>query len=529
MTKTQKGVRQYGVDVVAKGKDEDGIQKLFIVTVKRGDINRRNWDSGPQSVRQSLNDIKDVYLRNLPKRLANLPYKIIVATNGLMNQDVELNWNGYIDDNSIEDKIEFDFWDINYLGLQLEEHLLNEYLLKKDLKVLLQKTLSLIDLNDYDLSHYYQLIEDILFKQKIKNEQDIIKRLRLLNLCQGMIFKWGIDSDNLKNVYISSERLMIRVADFFRKNELFHKKKIHKELLSIVSTRLKIGAAYFDKIKTHCEVEEAFSIYAGGGEIEYPLITFEQMGIIAQIGLECFYITILFKPDTQAHKQYMQKSFECMEALWKLIENNPSACYVLYDDHHIDISLALLLFFEHQQYDAGFIYINKLIKRLAETFRFKKFFPLFVRNYDKLLDIQLGHKDVEINSSHLFTILTDWSLAFGSIGNYDFIREIKNQLFTKLNLQIWFPDKDTENSYFEKNAMHDSGMVLIDIELTDDYRTYLERVQIEYESFTVEKDFQIIKNLYFVPLLASRHYRNLIYPVYWRTHLVIPKASAPIK
>jgi len=63
-SKAQIGVRQYGVDVAAVGLDEDDVEKLFLYIIKQGDIGRRDWDSNEQAVRQSLDEIKDVYLRH---------------------------------------------------------------------------------------------------------------------------------------------------------------------------------------------------------------------------------------------------------------------------------------------------------------------------------------------------------------------------------------------------------------------------------------------------------------------------------
>jgi len=58
----QKGPRQYGVDIVSVGKDEDDVEKLFLWLVKCGDIGRADWNSGPQAIRQSIDDVGDVYL-----------------------------------------------------------------------------------------------------------------------------------------------------------------------------------------------------------------------------------------------------------------------------------------------------------------------------------------------------------------------------------------------------------------------------------------------------------------------------------
>ena len=66
ISRAQIGVRQYGVDLAAVGPDpEDGVtKKLFLFTIKSGDINRSSWDAGKQGVRSSLNEIIDVYIPN---------------------------------------------------------------------------------------------------------------------------------------------------------------------------------------------------------------------------------------------------------------------------------------------------------------------------------------------------------------------------------------------------------------------------------------------------------------------------------
>lgn len=53
------GAVQRGVDVAAVGKDEDGERKLFLFSVKAGDLTRAEWDAGLQALRPSLNEILD--------------------------------------------------------------------------------------------------------------------------------------------------------------------------------------------------------------------------------------------------------------------------------------------------------------------------------------------------------------------------------------------------------------------------------------------------------------------------------------
>ncbi|TRX61169.1 hypothetical protein FNH22_03695 [Fulvivirga sp. M361] len=88
LTKPKKG-RQYGVDIAAFGKDfqDNHKKKVFLITVKQGDFDRNNWDSGKNAIRPSLNEIIDVYIpTQLNKRYAKYKIKIIVACNGDLDQ-----------------------------------------------------------------------------------------------------------------------------------------------------------------------------------------------------------------------------------------------------------------------------------------------------------------------------------------------------------------------------------------------------------------------------------------------------------
>jgi hypothetical protein len=122
LSKAQVGVRQYGVDIAAKGLDLDDVNKtdkLFLLTVKQGHLSRQNWDSDKiQDLRPSLNEILDVYLNKcVDIDCKNLPKKIIVCCNGDIKQDVELNWQGYKEQRSKQGKIEFDFWGADKLSI----------------------------------------------------------------------------------------------------------------------------------------------------------------------------------------------------------------------------------------------------------------------------------------------------------------------------------------------------------------------------------------------------------------------------
>jgi hypothetical protein len=91
--------------------------------------NKEKWDSNPQAVRQSLDEIKDVYLEKIitPEQ-KKLLKKIVLCTNGIIKQEVEINWKSYIGKHTIKNEIEYELWDGYKLASDIEENMLNEYI-----------------------------------------------------------------------------------------------------------------------------------------------------------------------------------------------------------------------------------------------------------------------------------------------------------------------------------------------------------------------------------------------------------------
>ncbi len=179
LDKPQIGARQYGVDIKAMGKLKDDLGKtIYLFVIKQGDIKRDVWDSGPQAVRQSLNDINEVYLDSmLEEHYKDYLIKIILCTNGEMDQTVLPNWKGYIKRNSTT-RISCDFWGGNTLSQLINDNLLNEYLFPEEMQKYIRKALAFLDIKDYDYKDIFDLIESIVEKIDIMNTKKLNKSIR---------------------------------------------------------------------------------------------------------------------------------------------------------------------------------------------------------------------------------------------------------------------------------------------------------------------------------------------------------------
>ena len=134
IVRPQKGVAQHGVDFSAK---KNGTIYLFVL--KQKDLDKNNWNSGNNAVRPTLDEIQDVYIQEIIKE-SDSKINIVVCTNGIIKQNIQADWNGYISRNSKEN-IKYLFWGIDELTTMTEQVLLNEYLFEDDIKSDLRKSL----------------------------------------------------------------------------------------------------------------------------------------------------------------------------------------------------------------------------------------------------------------------------------------------------------------------------------------------------------------------------------------------------
>src|SRR5690606_14910911 len=166
----------------------------------------------------------------------------------------------YIDKNTKEN-IEFSFWGIQEITKLLEEYLINEKLFPKNFQSLLRKTLAFLDLPDYDLSHFYHLIENV-FEVNHKQKKKVLKTIRLSRLCLSILFKWSQDIDNLKPAIYASERCILNCWDWLQHNGLFEKDYALREFYKLHLLKREIGITFFNKISEHYKTQHSLYRYS---------------------------------------------------------------------------------------------------------------------------------------------------------------------------------------------------------------------------------------------------------------------------
>ena len=136
--KPETGNRQYGVDIRAHNSKE-----ILLFVVKQGNLTRQTWSSGPNAVRQSLEEINDVYLGFLKGNDRKKKIRIVVATNGMIDEAVRPQWDGYTSkySNAQGMNVQFEFWNIDLITDLLQKHLLDEHAFTVEMQKLLRREL----------------------------------------------------------------------------------------------------------------------------------------------------------------------------------------------------------------------------------------------------------------------------------------------------------------------------------------------------------------------------------------------------
>jgi len=523
----QKGVRQAGVDVAAVGKDPDtGKKTLFLFVIKQGDMRRSDWNNGQQAVRPSLDEVKDVYLNNnVAPRHKKLPIKIVVCTGGDLKQDCQQDWTGYRKNNEKKGVLEYDFWGGSEFSIFIEKYLFNENVLPSEFQSKFRKTLALLSDPDYDFSDYYFILDALLLRAdygditKKFTQNKILKSFRTINLCQNIIFFWAKSEDNIRPAIYCSERTVLNAWDVIRRYEIYKNKKILSAYMDLHGTLIHVYNDYAKKVQGHCNVKNGFSGYSNDYILEC-LSIFENLGFLSTSGL-----LFLSQASLEKNNTLFEASKAVMEMLKSYISNQMAAHSPCYDGHIIEISEAIYLlhYFEEDEFIEN--WIQEIINSVSFSYRYmNKYFPIHSDSFDDLVELNSAeniNKKQFFELSTLLPILSQWCVALGQDETYLMIQKLATENFPDCTMQIWYPDEETDALLYSSNAAHESGNVEAPLSLSVSIQEMKSRIKLVQEKTILLDEFSSCKlGLPFLPILASRHFRTPMLPIYWQSELI---------
>jgi len=518
--------RQFGVDIYAIGKDfeDNGREKVFLITVKQGDLDRNTWHGNQNSLQPSLEDIRTVFIRsNLAAQHKHLPVKIVVAFNGLLKQQMQQNWRGYT-----ESHPEFDYalWNSGWILTQFEAKLLSEDAFSSDTRSLLRKTIIHLENPDYQLTDFTDLLTKVIDQfKKAKIKKAKLKVLRELHVTVSIILKYAEQADNLMHSIRVSEKYLLTLWPVLNPGE--PDKDFTLAFVAAHDTLMRTYLAYYNKIGFVGFIRDGYSRRAHDPVI-YTYTMYEQIGIISMTGLILLQMCDLVGQANQANistfrENLENKAKEVAATLITTFNNNPIVYSPRADEQHIEICLALFLLQKlgMQEQIRSLLYMFN--NQIGEGFMFLHIFPEFTNSRRKIAELEVDYEKrikYDYQASNLFTVLAEWAAITNDKNCYRLYFEMKERLLKEMDLLLWFPEKETEDILFTKTATLESGYALSNIVLPEsliEMRTIIKR---EYENNCSEKEFSFIKQgIWSIGLLASRHFRTYIFPYYWRQFL----------
>jgi hypothetical protein len=524
--KESKGQSQYGKDIIAVGKDENGIKHKWYFELKGysyRDITITNF-SKSDGIRESIIEAKHSSFNDssIPE-FNGLPIKIVIVHNGILKTNFRNTFEGFISKEF--KKGEFERWDIYYLTDIFSDYLFNEYLLSDDASNrLLKKTLAFLDSPDNEYLEFKELVTIQFNKVENIKSRAFKKLFATLNLLNSIVFHYSKENNYLVPAKECSKFLILKTWHWILENNLQGKKPVVKEFKKLLKGQFEIFDKYFQKTFAIAKIENGlFSEYGTFYEkIGYPLRCFEYLDDIIYY---CRLRNTVFESKKIENLKNKQK-----DLIIELTDKNSGFKRPILDNHSIPL-LQLFLFFSDKkclrQKDVEFLvgYFHLTISNLKiEKIRHNRQPELYNR-IDPIIEfIATGNKPEEYcdSSSILLAILLEITIIFNSEnlfnGILSFIDEnlslqIVSIDFNKYNVEQLLFEKHLHNEYFVDCIERvQDGLKLLKNEanFSDFKKSVLEKKETP-NSYKTD-----VLGLSCIRYLAHSYFKNEILPEEWR-------------
>jgi hypothetical protein len=519
------GTRQYGVDVAAiSPADAEGKRKLYLFSLKQGDLTRADWDGTPQALRSSINEILDVYI---PTRVAKAhrKYDIVICLcfGGDVQEAVRDNVTMFTNGLSREG-LSFEEWNGDYLAGLLVEGVLREQLVRPELRTSFQKAVAMVDEPEVAFTHFAALIKALCSTPDATPRQRTTI-LRQLSICLWVFFVWARDTGNIEAPYRASERALLHAWHLIR-DDIGRAGKASEEAglayADLVDLHFTIWDALIgEKILPFVEKQHAISVAVNSAaSADVNLKLFEMLGRIAVRGLWHLWSkggTALL-PDVRADWESTEASALAQQIV-HLIQNNPILMTPITDEQAVDIGVALLFLSMLESWQpAARNYADALIQRTSLAYRTHNKYPTIYSDYRSLIkhphERTDDYRQAQTKASTLYPLLSIWASSSGATKGANHLAEFFAKFMGHCTTQFWIADADTEARFYIGDTQH--GASLGSMPITEDGAEMMEILQTECAPSKAFLGLSAVRLGHWPILaLACRHYRLPLPPDLW--------------
>lgn len=515
-SRPRRGTLQYGVDVAAVGRLDSDLEKVYLFSIKAGDLTRENWNGDShQSLRPSLDEILDAYIPSrLPDEHKNKNIVICLCFGGEIQEQVRQQVEGYIRRNICE-RVTFQEWNGDKLAELILSNFLREDLLPQNVRSQLRKSLAMLDEPESSYKHFSVLVSSFSGIESSKNE-DRIRVIRQINICLWILFTWARDAGNIESAYLASEMSLLyawEIAKIYYGKTTKAANSIQLAFQSILNVYLQISSEFVNKIIPHTGKRHSLSTAVGAScSLDINLKLFDVLSRLAVRGIWLYWrASQLGEAQSDIIEQLNREIQTISVAVKELISNNPALFLPIKDDQAIDISIAvLLLALDRNNHNDIIIWLSEIVDRASFAYQIHSKYPCNLRGYSELLDHPQSNDDSyrrEVtNASILFPMIALWAALLGNHELYGKVQAIKEELLNHCNFQFWYPDDSSEEHFYTNRDIH--GATLSHVCIERSLNEFLDQAFAECEKLPPFDSLSAVKNGFFpVILIACRHYR----------------------
>lgn len=512
-----RGTRQDGVDVGAVGSLDGGPEKVYLFSIKPGDLTRRDWDGDSvQSLRPSLNEIIDAYIPNrLPAEHRGKEIVICIGIGGDVQEQVRPQLTAFITRNTSAN-ITFEEWNGDKLASLIQSNFLHEDLLPKGGRSHLRKSLAMLDEPETSYRHFTVLIESLSDVDALKDATQITA-IRQISICLWILFVWARDAGNMESAYLSSEIALLHGWKIVKQHARQKGKvaqAIETAFFSILSAYRQISSEFLmSNVLPHVnKLHGLSSAVRGSCSLDINLKLFDLLGRLATDGIWAYWDACQCSNEEQEAKQRgLHDVWMSMSSVKALISNNPALYLPAKDDQAIDIFIALLLLScDKRNCDDVQRWLVEMLGRASFAFEAHGHYPCILHSYSDLLSHpKPGDNEYRKNAtsgSILYPLIALWATFLNDEELYKDVATFKQQHLQHCNFQLWYPDECSEAHFYTNCDSH--GAVLSNVCVDRPKEEFLAQVFGECDQSSQFKELSAIKFGYW-PLIvvACRHYR----------------------
>ncbi|MDP3737473.1 MAG: hypothetical protein Q8R02_08785 [Hyphomonadaceae bacterium] len=527
----QRGTRQHGVDVAAVG-DHNGERKVFLFTIKKGDLTRQDWNGDVQAVRPSLEEIEDVYIpTKIPPGYKDLKVVIVICFGGEVREAVRAELTGYTT-RKTTDTLSFEEWNGDVLASHLLAGVLREEVLPKAWRSSFQKAVALLDEPDASYRHFATLLRQMDISASAP-AKDRVRAARQIYLSLWIMYVWARDVGNLEAPYRASELAVLHAWELVKPEigaSTEAGEALATVLVQLINVHQSIASGLIDeKITPLASSRHALSVAVGSrNPVDVNLKLFEALGRLAMLGMWHAWSAGI---GDEAHKEKSMKAAqERFDKGVAMIRSNPHLLLPVCDSQATDVALFLVLWLTAGGDRAGVVYwLTSMAQRLNFGVRTRSAYPITSNDYRDLLLHPKDKSDEYFKQntagSTLIPLLTAWLSGMAEAEASDALGKLAREKLEHCTMQLWLPDESSDQHLYLNTSTHGRGLTDLDVADGSGLISTIAAAVDEKRDCTALSAFQT--GNWPIILLACRHWRLPVPPDFWISALSPDAADNP--